>query len=119
MKIKYLYQQLASHLSVIIIAFLILSLLFSHYVEKFVYDSKTEELITYGQNILDDIERDPRNSTKYFAILRAMCLDGRDIQYSLFDEKSVVIYPTGSKTPPIELQKEEWQNIKDGQYRHG
>ena len=62
MKIKYLYQQLASHLSVIIVAFLILSLLFSHYVEKFVYDTKTEELVTYGSNILNDIERNQRNS---------------------------------------------------------
>ena len=62
MKIKYLYQQLASHISVIIIAFLILSLLFSHYVEKFVYDKKTDELVTYGHNILNDIERDRRNS---------------------------------------------------------
>ena len=63
MKIKYLYQQLASHISVIIIAFLILSLLFSHYVEQFVYENKTEELTTYGANILNDIERDQRNST--------------------------------------------------------
>ena len=52
MKIKYLYQQLTSHVSVIVIAFLIISLLFSHYVEKFVYNNKTEELATYGQTIL-------------------------------------------------------------------
>ena len=52
MKVKYLYQQLVSHFSVIVIAFLLLSLLFSHYVEQFVYDNKTEELATYGQSIL-------------------------------------------------------------------
>ena len=53
MKVKYLYQQLASHVSVIVIAFLILSLLFSHYVEQFVYDNKTEELTTYGQTFYE------------------------------------------------------------------
>ena len=61
MKIKYLYQQLLSHFSVIVIAFLLLSLLFSHYVEQFVYDSKTEELATYGETILRDIQADKRN----------------------------------------------------------
>lgn len=113
MKIKYLYQQLASHLSVIIVAFLILSLLFSHYVEKFVYESKTEELVTYGYNILDDIERSqlPSNS-----ILKQYgnVLNGRNIQYSLFDESSTVIYSTGLKTPFNGLKDEEWQEIKNG-----
>ena len=113
MKIKYLYQQLASHLSVIIVAFLILSLLFSHYVEKFVYDSKTEELVTYGSNILNDIERNQRNSN---TVLRQYenVLDGRDIQYSLFNENSAITYSTGLKTPLIELQDSEWQNLKNG-----
>lgn len=113
MKIKYLYQQLASHLSVMIVAFLILSLLFSHYVEKFVYDTKTEELVTYGANILNDMERSQFNSN---TVLRQYenVLNTRDIQYSLFDEKSAIIYSTGLKTPLIELQDSEWQNLKDG-----
>lgn len=113
MKIKYLYQQIASHISVIIIAFLLLSLLFSHYVEKFVYDSKTDELVTYGQNILYDIERDGRNSRN---ILQSygQVLDRRDIQYVLFDEKSAIIYSTGLKTPFNGLQDKEWQDIKRG-----
>lgn len=113
MKIKYLYQQLASHLSVIIVAFLILSLLFSHYVEKFVYDSKTEELVTYGYNILDDIERNQLNSN---TVLKQYgnVLNGRDIQYSLFNENSTVIYSTGFKTPFSGLKDQEWQDIKNG-----
>lgn len=113
MKIKYLYQQLASHLSVIIVAFLILSLLFSHYVEKFVYESKTEELVTYGYNILDDIERNQLTSN---SILKQYgnVLNGRDIQYSLFNENSTVIYSTGLKTPFNGLKDEEWQEIKNG-----
>ncbi len=114
MKIKYLYQQLTSHFSVIIISFLILSLLFSHYVEQFVYDNKTEELTTYGQSILQEITSDQRNSR---SILQSYghVLDGRDIQYSLFDEHSAIIYSTGQKTPLIELNEKEWTNLKKGQ----
>ncbi|WP_262175730.1 sensor histidine kinase [Saccharococcus sp. Marseille-Q5394] len=113
MKIKYFYQQLASHFSVIIIAFLILSLLFSHFVEQFVYDNKTEELASYGQSILTDIEQDQRNSR---SILKSYgyVLKSRDIQYSLFDEKSVIIYSTGLKTPLIELNEEEWRELQNG-----
>ncbi len=97
----------------IIVAFLILSLVFSQYVEKFVYDSKTEELVTYGKNILSDMERNQFNSS---SILKSYghILDGRDIQYSLFNENSVITYSTGQKTPLIELRDEEWQNIKSG-----
>ena len=113
MKIKYLYQQLASHLSVIIIAFLILSLLFSHYVEKFVYDSKTEELASYGQSILQDVENESLNTRTTLESYDHV-LNGRDIQYILFDEKSTAIYSTGLKTPFIGLQDEEWQSIKEG-----
>lgn len=113
MKIKYLYQQLASHLSVIIVAFLILSLLFSHYVEKFVYDSKTEELVTYGVNILADMERNQLNSNVVLKQYENV-LDGRDIQYSLFDEDSAITYSTGLKTPLIELKDGEWQSLKNG-----
>ena len=113
MKIKYLYQQLASHLSVIIIAFLTLSLLFSHYVENFVYDSKTEELATYGENLLKDIELDSRDSRNVLESYDRV-LDGRDIQYILFDEQSAVIYSTGLKTPFVGLQDKEWQSIKEG-----
>ncbi|MCM3744760.1 HAMP domain-containing histidine kinase [Sporosarcina luteola] len=113
MKIKYFYQQLASHFSVIIIAFLILSLLFSHFVEQFVYDNKTEELASYGQSILTDIEQDQRDSR---SILKSYgyVLESRDIQYSLFDEKSVIIYSTGLNTPLIELNEEEWRALQSG-----
>ncbi len=113
MKVKYLYQQLASHVSVIVIAFLILSLLFSHFVEQFVYDNKTEELTTYGQTILRDINRNPRNSTSTLQAYGHV-LDGRGIQYSLFDEQSAIIYSTGLKTPLIELSDHEWNDLKNG-----
>jgi len=44
MKFRYIYQQIVSHISIIIVAFLVLSLLFAHYVETLVYTNKTEEL---------------------------------------------------------------------------
>lgn len=113
MKIKYFYQQLASHLSVIIIAFLILSLVFSHFVEQFVYDNKTEELASYGQSILQDIGQirgDSRQTLQSYGHV----LEGQDIQYSLFDEKSKIIYSTGLKTPLIELNQDEWKALQNG-----
>ncbi len=113
MKIKYLYQQLASHIGVIIVAFLILSLLFSHYVEKFVYDSKTEELAAYGNNILLDIARNPQLSNTTLHQYENV-LEGRDIQYSLFNNRAEVTYSTGLKTPLMELTQEEWNSIQNG-----
>ncbi|WOV87346.1 HAMP domain-containing sensor histidine kinase [Sporosarcina oncorhynchi] len=113
MKIKYFYQQLASHLSVIIIAFLILSLVFSHFVEQFVYDNKTEELASYGQSILLDIRQiqgDSRPTLQSYGHV----LEGQDIQYSLFDEKSKIIYSTGLNTPLIELNADEWKALQSG-----
>ena len=113
MKIKYFYQQLASHLSVIIIAFLILSLVFSHFVEQFVYDNKTEELASYGQSILLDIRQiqgDSRPTLQSYGHV----LEGQDIQYSLFDEKSKIIYSTGLNTALIELNADEWQALQSG-----
>ena len=56
MKFKYIYQQISSHLSIIIVAFIVLSIFFSHYVESLVYKNKAEELSEYGQNIMKDLE---------------------------------------------------------------
>lgn len=116
MKIKYIYQQLASHLSVVIIAFLFLSLLFSHYVENFVYDNKTEELATYGHRILQDVEHNQNSQQNATNTLKQYghVLEARDIHYSLFDEKSVIIYSTSLNTPLIEIEEEEWQSLQTG-----
>lgn len=113
-KIKYLYQQLGSHVSVIVIAFLILSLLFSQFVERFVYENKADELISYGNNILLDLEQRREGSQQ---VLReyGRVLDGRGIQYSLFDRNSAIIYSMRGVGPKISLQDEEWQKITQGQ----
>lgn len=113
MKLKYLYQQLGSHVSVILIAFLILSLLFSQFVERFVYENKAEELISYGQNILQDLERSQLGSQKVLGEYGRV-LAGRDIEYSLFDEHSAIIYSMG-EGPVIQLRDKEWEQIQNGE----
>ncbi len=113
MKIKYVYQQLASHISVIIIAVIVFGLLFTHFVERFVYENKIDELKTYGQNMLYDLERSTGYSQQ---VLReyGSVLAGREIQYSLFDSKSAIIYTSGTGQPNITLQDEEWKLITEG-----
>src|SRR3954470_16420271 len=110
MKVKYIYQQIISHISVIIVAFLVLSLLFAHYVETLVYTNKAQELSEYGENIIKDLERNRDDG----AILNnySHVLAGRKIEYMIFDERRRIIYPTGGR---IVLKDEEWNKIKAGQ----
>lgn len=112
MKIKYFYQQLASHLGVIIIAFVILSLLFSSFARNFIYENKTEELLSYGSSILNELETN--GNSRMVLQSYGHVLGGRDIQYSLFDENSRIIYSTGLKTALIELNEEEWNELQNG-----
>ena len=110
MKFKYIYQQISSHLSIIIVAFIVLSLLFSHYVETLVYKNKAEELSEYGQNIMKDLEMriiDREVLSDYSHILA-----GRKIEYMIFNGDRRIIYPTGGR---IILKDEEWNKIKEGQ----
>lgn len=52
MKIKYLYQLLASHISILVLAFLISGAVFSHFVKDFAYQNKVSELTSYGYRIM-------------------------------------------------------------------
>ena len=109
MKFKYIYQQISSHLSIIIVAFIVLSLFFSHYVESLVYKNKAEELSEYGQNIMKDLEMrliDRGVLSDYSHILA-----GRKIEYMIFDGDRRIIYPTNGR---IILKDEEWNKIKEG-----
>ncbi|AIE59214.1 sensor histidine kinase [Bacillus methanolicus] len=111
MKIKYFYQQFISHISTIIVAFLILSLLFAHYVESLVYNNKAEELITYGENILMDLEQSRIGSEQILDEYEHV-LAGRNIQFSLFDENLKT--SIGGHRAEITLSKEEWNKILKG-----
>lgn len=114
MRVKYFYQQFGSHVSVIVIAILVLSLLFTQFVERFMYENKMDELTAYGKSILTDLENSNSNSQQ---VLREYgnVLSGRDIHFSLFDEKSVIIYTVDGKHPDITLQDEEWKKITQGE----
>ncbi|YBZ92993.1 HAMP domain-containing histidine kinase [Bacillus sp. AK031] len=114
MKIRYLFQLLLSHTSVLIIAFLILGLLFSHYVENLVYENKVDELSAYGEKILSDLERPsprrPLHLEEYSNLLQA-----RNIDLITFNREGVVSFSRGGIYPKIEISQEEWQKIERGE----
>lgn len=111
-RIKYFSQQFISHISIIIVAFLVLSLLFSQYVGNLVYENKSDELISYGEAILSDIERNPIATdqiiSQYSNVLRS-----RKISFSMFDQKAN-LYAVGRSGPAIELKPSEWEKITNG-----
>ena len=114
MKLKYIYQLFISHFSVLIVAFIILSLVFSTYVENFIYRNKAEELTEYGENILDQFKNiqvgREQILNQYNAVLKA-----RNINFIIFDEQSNVIYPSVGIIPRIKLTEEEWEKITEGE----
>lgn len=114
MKIKYIYQQFLSYISIIIIAFLIISLLFSHYIETLVYQNKVDELASYGKNILHDLERGGIETNRILNQYSSV-LYGRNIQFSLFDENSEILSPIGRPVPAVILSQEEWSKITNGE----
>ncbi|WP_132097100.1 HAMP domain-containing sensor histidine kinase [Neobacillus niacini] len=111
-RINYISQQFISHISIIIVAFLVLSLLFAHYVGNLVYETKADELISYGEAIISDIDRNPVLSeqiiNQYSNVLRS-----RKISFSMFDQEAN-LYAVGRSGPAIELNPSEWEKIKNG-----
>lgn len=111
-RIKYFYQLIGSHLSILLIALLILSILFVQYVEDFAYKEKAEELERYGEQILRELER-PRPGTDlqtYVSLLKS-----QNIDFIVFDQQSRVQYPFSGAFPPVELTPEEWKVIEKGE----
>lgn len=113
MKIKYIYQQFISHISIILVAFLVLSLLFAHYIETLVYENKAEELISYGENILSDLNSGQRHNQTISEYARV--LNGRNIQFSIFDRDGRVLIPGGRGGAGFTLTEEEWEQITRGE----
>src|SRR5699024_7198964 len=113
MKFKYFYQQFISHISVIVIAFIIVAFLFAQFVEQYIYESKTEELTAYGETILTNLtaseKRPEQLLEEYGSVLR-----DRPIHFSLFNEKSEIIYASDGKSPDIQLDENDWQQITEG-----
>lgn len=108
-KIKYLYQQLISHMGVLLVAFLIMSIVFAHYVERLVYQNTVDELISYGENILNDITRGSR-SVSNIVNEYSLVLKGRNISFSIFDQEGSLLYPSGN----LRLVDEVLDQIAEG-----
>jgi len=99
---------------VLVVAFLILSLVFSHYVEGLVYKNKVDELESYGENILRDITE--RNLSSDRIVNEYMTvLGGRNISFSIFDEKGSVIFPADKHGGDLRLVDEVLEQISSGE----
>src|SRR3954452_24476830 len=85
MKFRYIYQQFFSHISIIVVAFLVLSLLIAHYVENLVYENKANELISYQKAILSEIEETPQAADKIINRY-TLVLTTRKMSFSMFDQ---------------------------------
>lgn len=116
LKLKFLYQLVISHISILVVAFLILSLVFTNYVEGLVYRDKAEELTNYGENILNEF-RQFRDGRDQFIILNqySSVLKARNIEFLIFNEQRSVVYPIVGEIPSNELSKEEWHKITQGE----
>src|SRR3954466_12332761 len=98
-RIKYFSQQFISHISIIIVAFLVLSLLFAHYVENLVYENKANELISYGKSILSEIEQAPQAADPIISRYSSV-LSTRKMSFSMFDQYGK-LYAVGKQGPAI------------------
>ncbi len=110
MKIKYLYQLLLSHISILILAFVIIISLFSHF-----YQNKVEELTSYAVQIANEFQAgqvDMRRLYPYQDMLST-----RKTQFIIFNEEQQPYFlPEGFHHPPREqLKKSEWNKLKKGQ----
>jgi signal transduction histidine kinase len=114
MKFKYFYQQFFSHISIIIVAFLLLSLLFTHYVENLVYENKAEELISYGKAILTDLKDAPSFASNDVIDQYSNVLEARKMSFSMFDEEGK-LYLVNRKGPAIKnLPSDKWNAVTKG-----
>ncbi|WP_263621539.1 sensor histidine kinase [Rossellomorea aquimaris] len=116
MNIKYLYQLLISHMTPILVAFLILSFSFSQFIENLVYENKVEELMTYGEQIGSlSNERMPRGNTMTRVRSYSDLLKARNIHFLFFNEEGKVNFHPAKLPPDLKLSEEEWETIKRGE----
>ena len=114
MRVKYLYQLLGSNISILAVAFLILSLLFANYVERLVYENRTDELIEYGGEILKEFEENPRRQSVILDQYSEV-LDDREIYFSVFDRNRDIVYPYTGRLSRFEPSNEEWEKLAQGE----
>lgn len=113
MKFRYAYQQFFSHISIIIVAFLVLSLLFAHYIESLVYENKADELVSYGKAIISDIDHNPEDTGRIINQYSTV-LSKRKMTFSMFDQ-GFNLYSVGKRGPTItNLEPEQLREIAKG-----
>jgi signal transduction histidine kinase len=101
-------------MGVLLMAFLILSLVFAHYVERLVYQNTVDELVSYGENILRDLTLGKESSTQVISEYSSV-LNGRKINFSIFDEKGNILYPSGRYVQDLKLADEVLAQISKGE----
>ncbi|WP_445490641.1 ATP-binding protein [Niallia sp. 03133] len=112
MRIKYIYQQLISHISVIIVAFLVVSFVFTHFVEQLVLEIKGQELLEYGVNILSDLQENPSPAEYQSTLIKYNdVLGSRGIGFGMFDTQRNRLYAVGGN---FSITNDEWNKIKNG-----
>ncbi|MCM3651641.1 sensor histidine kinase [Metabacillus litoralis] len=112
MRIKYIYQQFFSHISILIIAFIIVSLLFAHFVENMVYENKVKELTEYGETILNDFDR---TGQEFVFSQYQHVLSSQNINFSIFDQMGRVVYPVSTSSPQTRITEEGWKWLSLGE----
>lgn len=114
MKFKYMYQQLLSHIGIITVAFIIVGIIVSQFVEALVFKNKEEELISYGTEIVSELKfislYDTITINKYQEVL-----DNQNIVIWQFDARGTIQYPPEQSNVRIQFSKEEWNRIMNGQ----
>ncbi|MEG7379812.1 HAMP domain-containing sensor histidine kinase [Bacillus subtilis] len=113
MKIKYLYQLLLSHISILILAFVIIISLFSHFVKEFAYQNKVEELTSYAVQIANEFQGGQIDMHRLYPYQDI--LGTRKTKFLLFDEKQQPYFLPEGFPPRDKLKKEEWSKLKKGQ----
>ncbi|OLQ46799.1 two-component sensor histidine kinase [Bacillus licheniformis] len=113
MKIKYLYQLLLSHISILILAFVIVISLFSHFVKDFAYQNKVEELTSYAVQIANEFQNGQIDMHRLYPYQDL--LSTRKTQFMLFDEKQRPYFMPEGFPPREKLKKSEWNKLKKGQ----
>ncbi|WP_235925001.1 MULTISPECIES: HAMP domain-containing sensor histidine kinase [Neobacillus] len=113
-KFRYFYQQFFSHISIIIVAFLLLSMIFAYYVEDLVYKNKTDELISYGKAFLSDINETPSDADQIIKQYSNV-LSARKISFSMFDKTGKLYLVNRDGLVLKGLSEDEWEKIKKGE----
>lgn len=116
MKVKYFYQQLGSHIIIVLSSFLILSLMFSHFIKNFVYENKVEDLTAFGEHVLSDLLSEPSFQNWATLMTYNKVLEARHIRVFLFDENGDIFIAKNSKLfPKVNLNEQEWNKLQNGE----